>query len=226
MLGCLERVTGPDPVNTVIWLHGLGADAGDFWPIVPELDLPSAPGWRFVLPNAPVRPVTINGGMPMRAWFDLQSRDSVHPVDSAGMAESCRLLEELIEREEGRGVSRERIVLAGFSQGGTIALRTALLAGKPVAGVLALSTYLPPLAPLGFGAAAAGLRCFLAHGRFDEVLPLRLGLQMREQLQKAGCRVEWREYAMGHQVCGQELLDVSSFLRAISGADDGSELDR
>ncbi len=226
MLGCLERVTGPDPVNSVIWLHGLGADAGDFWPIVPELNLPASPAWRFVLPNAPVRPVTINGGVPMRAWFDISSRNSVHPVDSAGMAESCRLLEELIEREEGRGVSRERIVLAGFSQGGTIALRTALLADKPVAAVLALSTYLPPLAPLGFGAAAAGLRCFLAHGIFDEVLPMRLGLQMRDKLQKGGCRVDWREYDMGHQVCAPELLDVSSFLRAISGADDRSELHR
>ena len=226
MLGCLERVTGPDPVNTVIWLHGLGADAGDFWPIVPELNLPSAPGWRFVLPNAPVRPVTINGGMSMRAWFDIQSRASVHPIDSAGMAESCRLLEELIEREEGRGVARERIVLAGFSQGGTIALRTALLADRPVAAVLALSTFLPPLAPLGFGAAAAGLRCFLAHGIFDEVLPMRLGLQMRDTLQKGGCRVDWREYDMGHQVCAPELLDVSSFLRAISGAAAGSELHR
>ena len=226
MLGCLERATGPDPSYVVIWLHGLGADAGDFWPIVPELDLPPQPAWRFVLPNAPVRPVTINGGMPMRSWFDISSRDSVYPMDSAGMAESCRALEELIEREEQRGVARGKVVLAGFSQGGAIALRTALLADKPVAGVLALSTYLPPLAPSGFGAAAAGLRCFLAHGSYDEVLPLRLGLQMREQLQKAGCRVDWREYAMGHQVCAPELLDVSSFLRAISGADDGSELHR
>ena len=105
-------------------------------------------------------------------------------------------------------------------------MRTALLADKPVAAVLALSTYLPPLAPLGFGAAAAGLRCFLAHGIFDEVLPMRLGLQMRDKLQKGGCRVDWREYDMGHQVCAPELLDVSSFLRAISGADDGSELHR
>ena len=217
MLDCLERVTGSDPVNTVIWLHGLGADAADFWSIVPELDLPPAPAWRFVLPNAPVRSVTVNGGMPMRAWFDIQSRDSVHPIDSAGMAESCRSLEELIQREERRGVSRERIVLAGFSQGGTIALRSALLSDRPVAGVLALSTYLPPLAPLRPGAAAAELRCFLAHGSYDEVLPLRLGQQMRNDLQAAGCRVEWREYAMGHQVCGQELLDISAFLRAVPG---------
>ena len=226
MLGCLERVTGPDPVNTVIWLHGLGADAGDFWPIVPELDLPASPAWRFVLPNAPVRPVTINGGMPMRAWFDISSRDSVYPMDGDGMAESSRALEELIEREEQRGVARERVVLAGFSQGGAIALRTAVLADRPVAAVLALSTYLPSLAPLRPGPGAAGLRCFVAHGAHDEVLPLRLGHQLRDGLQAAGCRVEWREYAMGHQVCGQELLDVSSFLRAISGADDGSELDR
>ena len=224
MLGCLERVTGPDPVNSVIWLHGLGADAGDFWPIVPELNLPASPAWRFVLPNAPVRPVTINGGVPMRAWFDVLARDSYRPLDNDGIAASCRALEELIDREEQRGVPRERVVLAGFSQGGTIALRTALLADKPVAGVLALSTYLPPLAPSGFGAAAAGLRCFLAHGSYDEVLPLRLGLQMREKLRAAGCQVKWCEYEMGHQVCAPELLDVSSFLRAITGAHDGSEL--
>ena len=218
MLDCLERVTGPDPTYAVIWLHGLGADAGDFWPIVPELRLPAAPVWRFVFPNAPVRPVTINGGMPMCAWFDFLSRESITPMDYEGMEASCRALEELIGREEQRGIARNRIVLAGFSQGGTIALRTALLADKPVAAVIALSTFLPPPGPRAPGAAAAGLACFAAHGSHDEVLPLRLGLDLRDKLQGAGCRVEWREYEMGHQVCGQELVDVSAFLRTISAA--------
>ena len=215
MLDCLERVTGPNPSHAVIWLHGLGADAGDFWPIVPQLGLPPSPAWRFVFPNAPVRPVTINGGIPMRAWFDILSRESFAPMDSDGMAASCRALEELIGREEQRGIARNRILLAGFSQGGTIALRTALLSDEPVAGVVALSTFLPPLSP---GAAANGLPCFAAHGSYDEVLPFRLGLDLRQKAEAAGCRVRWRQYEMGHQVCGQELADVSAFLQEVSGA--------
>lgn len=215
MLDCLERVTGPNPSHAVIWLHGLGADAGDFWPIVPQLGLPPSPAWRFVFPNAPVRPVTINGGIPMRAWFDILSRESFAPMDSDGMAASCRALEELIGREEQRGIARNRILLAGFSQGGTIALRTALLSDEPVAGVVALSTFLPPLSP---GAAANSLPCFAAHGSYDEVLPLRLGLDLRQKAEAAGCRVQWRQYEMGHQVCGQELADVSAFLLEASGA--------
>ena len=222
MLDCLERVTGPDPFHSVIWLHGLGADAGDFWPVVPELGLPSAPAWRFVFPNAPVRPVTVNGGMPMRAWFDILTLESIAPMDGEGIEASCRALEDLIETEEQRGIARNRIVLAGFSQGGAIAARTALLSDRPVAGVLALSTFLPPLAPQGPGAAAAGLACFAAHGSHDEVLPLRLGLDMREKLEAAGCAVEWRQYEMGHQVCGPELADVSAFLRKVSGAAAGA----
>ena len=215
MLDCLERATGPNPSHAVIWLHGLGADAGDFWPIVPELGLPPSPAWRFVFPNAPVRPVTINGGIPMRAWFDILSRERFDPMDSEGMAASCGALEELIGREQQRGIARNRILLAGFSQGGTIALRTALLSEPPVAGVVALSTYLPPLSP---GVAANGLPCFAAHGSYDDVLPLRLGLDLRQKAEAAGCRVQWRQYEMGHQVCGQELADVSAFLQEVSRA--------
>ena len=216
MLGCLERSTGPDPTHAVIWLHGLGADAGDFWPVVDELDLPGDTAWRFVLPNAPVRNVTVNGGAPMRAWFDLYALDRLLPVDSAGISASCAALEELIAREEQRGIARHRIVLAGFSQGGTIAARTALLAERPVAGVLALSTYLPSAEPIEPGAAAAGLPCLVAHGRHDEVLPLQLGLALRDQLKAAGCSVEWREYEMGHQVCAEELAHIAGFLRTVA----------
>lgn len=218
MLDCLERVTGADPTHAVIWLHGLGADAGDFWPIVPELRLPPAPVWRFVLPNAPVRKVTINGGMPMRAWFDIPSLDALDrptPTGSEGIGESCEALEELISREEARGIVRQNIVLAGFSQGGAVAARTALVADRPVAGMIALSTYLPSAEVLRPGAACAGLSCFAAHGRHDEVLPFRLGLKLRDDLQDAGCRVQWREYDMGHQVCAQEIADISAFLQAL-----------
>ena len=222
MLDCIERATGPDPACSVIWLHGLGADAGDFWPVVPELGLPPSPAWRFVFPNAPVRPVTINGGIPMRAWFDFLSRESIAPMDSEGIVASCRALEELIAREEQRGIARNRIVLAGFSQGGAIALRTALLGDGPVAGVLALSTFLPPLEPERPGAAADGLPCLVAHGSYDEVLPVRLGLATRDALKAAGCRVAWREYEMGHQVCGPELVEVSAFLQSIAGTGPGS----
>ena len=218
MLECLERATGPDPAFAVIWLHGLGADAGDFWPIVPELNLPATPSWRFVFPNAPVRPITVNGGMPMRAWFDISSRETVQPVDSDGIAESCRLLEELIEGEEQKGIPRHRILLAGFSQGGTIAARTALLAERPVMGLLLLSTYLPIAAPPDSGVCASGLRCFLAHGRHDDVLPFRLGLELRGMLESAGFKVEWRQYEMGHQLCGQEIVDLAAFLASFAAA--------
>ena len=218
MLDCLERATGPEPTYAVIWLHGLGADAGDFWPIVPELGLAASPAWRFIFPNAPVRPVTVNGGMPMRAWFDISSRDSIQPVDGRGIADSCRQLEELIAHVEQRGIPRERIVLAGFSQGGTIASRTVLLAERPVAGLMALSAYMPPLEPRASGKATAGLPCLVAHGSYDDVLPLRLGRNLRDQLRAAGCAVEWRRYEMGHQVCGPEFADVSAFLQTISGA--------
>ncbi|WP_446831548.1 alpha/beta hydrolase [Candidatus Foliamicus sp.] len=216
MLDCLERVTGPDPAYSVIWLHGLGADATDFWPIVPQLDLPPAPAWRFVLPNAPVRNVTVNGGMPMRAWFDIYSLERVLPVDSDGITASCAALEELIAREEQRGIARNRVVLAGFSQGGTIAARTALLAEQPVAGVLALSTYIPAAEPLPAGPVARGLPCFVAHGRHDEVLPIRLGAGLRDELSAAGCAVVWRQYEMGHQVCAEELADIAGFLRGVA----------
>ena len=219
MLDCLERVTGPDPTRTVIWLHGLGADSGDFWPIVPQLDLPGGAAWRFVLPNAPVRNVTINAGMPMRAWFDVHSLDFLDrltPMDSEGISESCEALEELIGREEARGIARENIVLAGFSQGGAIAARTALLADRRVAGMIALSTYLPSAEVLRPGPASAGLPCFAAHGRQDEVVPFRLGLKLRDDLKAAGCRVQWREYDMGHQVCAEEVADISGFLQALT----------
>ncbi len=214
MLECLERATGPEPTRAVIWLHGLGADAGDFWPIVPELRLPPKPAWRFVFPNAPVRNVTLNGGMPMRAWFDLDSLDPPTAVDGEGMDASCAALEELVQREEQRGIARGNVVLAGFSQGGAIAARTALVADRPVGGVLALSTYIPASESSRRGAAAAGLACFVAHGRCDEVLPLRLGLELRDNLKAAGCQVQWREYEMGHQLCAEEIADLAAFLRA------------
>jgi len=214
MLECLERATGPEPTRAVIWLHGLGADAGDFWPIVPELRLPPKPAWRFVFPNAPVRSVTLNGGMSMRAWFDLNSLDPPTAVDGEGMDASCAALEELVQREEQRGIARGNVVLAGFSQGGAIAARTALVADRPVGGVLALSTYIPASESSRRGAAAAGLACFVAHGRCDEVLPLRLGLELRDNLKAAGCQVQWHEYEMGHQLCAEEIADLAAFLRA------------
>ena len=219
MLDCLERVTGPDPSHAVIWLHGLGADAGDFWPIVPELRLPPEPAWRFVLPNAPVRNVTLNGGAPMRAWFDVYSLDRLLPADSDGVNASCRALEELIEREEQRGIARERIVLAGFSQGGVIAVRTALLAERPVAALIALSTHMPSAEPSSAGAGSGELPCFVAHGRYDKVLPFRLGLQLRDQLKAAACQVLWREYEMGHQVCAEEIADIAGFLRTVAAGE-------
>ncbi len=217
----VEVTTGTAVTGSVIWLHGLGADGHDFEPIVPELDLPEAPALRFVFPHAPVRPVTINGGMAMRSWFDIVSLGMSGPVDAAGIDESCALLESLIESERERGVAPSRIVVAGFSQGGAIAIHTVARYPERLAGLIGLSTYLPM--PERFAADVADnsaladrrLPVFMAHGTLDPLLPCRFGRASADQLRSAGLEVEWREYPMAHAVCPQEIADVSGFLSRI-----------
>ena len=213
--------TGPDPVGSVIWLHGLGADGHDFEPIVPELRLPADLPLRFVFPHAPIRPVTINGGMEMRAWYDILSFDGDGRADEAGVRESAAVLMGLGGAETSRGVDPGRIVLAGFSQGGAVVLHAGLRYATPVAGLMLLSTYLP--VPGAFEAEVAGsaesqprsVPIFMAHGTFDPLLPYQLGVTTRQTVESAGYGIEWHEYPMAHGVCPEEIADIRAFLLRI-----------
>ena len=199
---------------SVIWLHGLGADGNDFVPIVPELKLPPALAVRFVFPHAPMRPVTINNGMRMRAWYDILQLSAGGPQDEAGVRDSAAILERFIQRERQAGIAAGRIVIAGFSQGGAIALHTALRHAERLAGVMALSTYLPLRTSLAAEASPINrdLPILMCHGTFDPVLPLQLGSSTRDLLIAQGYAVEWKEYPMQHQVCMEEIQDISEFL--------------
>ncbi len=215
-LPCHEIETGSTPAWCVLWLHGLGADGHDFAPIVPELVDPAWPALRFVFPHAPVRAVTVNGGLPMRAWYDIHGFDLTSREDEAGIRASCTAVGDLIEREAARGIPAERVVLAGFSQGGAIALAAGLSAPCRLAGIIALSTYLP-LAEATLAArspANVATPCFLAHGHYDPVVPLPFGLLARDRLRLAGQPVEWHEYAMGHAVVEDEIADLRQWFDA------------
>ena len=197
--------------SSVIWLHGLGADGHDFEPIVPELNLPNT---RFILPHAAYRPVTINNGYVMRAWYDLFDFESSGKQDEEGIRHAQLQIEALITQEEARGIAPNRIVLAGFSQGGAIALHTALRYPRCLAGLLALSTYLPLKSKLAQEAHEANrqLPIFMAHGSFDEVISLDVCKASLDTLNQQGYAVDWHEYAMGHSVCAEELADIRTFL--------------
>jgi phospholipase/carboxylesterase len=212
VLETIEIETGPRPSAAVLWLHGLGADGHDFEPVVPELRLPEGLAVRFVFPHAPERPVTINMGMRMRAWYDILQLGG-GPEDEAGIRASQALLEALIARQ---GLPAERIVLAGFSQGGAIALQTGLRHAERLAGILALSTYLPLAATLGRERSAANqdVPVFMAHGRQDDLIPISRARLSREVLERFGYKVEWRDYPMPHAVCAEEIDDIGAWLRA------------
>ena len=212
-LEAIEIETAPQPDAAVIWLHGLGADGHDFEPIVPELRLPPDLKLRFVFPHAPVRPVTINQGMRMRAWYDIFQFGS-GPEDEPGVRSSQALVQELIAKEKKRGVQAQRIVLAGFSQGGAIALQTALRHPERLAGVLALSTYLPLSAMLEqeMSATNRDAPIFMAHGQHDEIVPIGRAERSRKVLETLGYAVEWHAYPMPHSVCPEEVRDIAGFL--------------
>lgn len=201
---------------SVIWLHGLGADGSDFVPIVPELKLPASPVVRFVFPHAPVRPVTLNMGMRMRAWYDIKTLTAEGRADEAGLRESVERVGRLISAERAFGIDAGRVVVAGFSQGGAVALHAALRHPEPLAGVLGLSCYLPLQATLAGEAADANkpTPILMCHGTQDPVLPLALGLTACNWLRAAGYRVDWKEYPMQHQVCLPEIQDIAAWLRA------------
>jgi len=219
-LETIEIETGKSPAASVIWLHGLGADGNDFVPIVNELDLTGAPAIRFVFPHAPVRPVTINNGMMMRAWYDVLLGDlegKSRRADEQGVRESQALVNALIEREAGRGIATEKIVIAGFSQGGAVTLQTGLRYPKKLAGMMALSTYLPLPDSLGQEAAPANKQTpiFMAHGVHDGVIPLVMGAGSMTLLTGMGHPVEWHQYPMQHSVCAEEIGDIGAWLRKI-----------
>ncbi len=208
----MEIETGTNPVGSIIWLHGLGADGHDFEPIVPELRLSQELPLRFVFPHAPVQPVTVNGGMAMRAWFDIKSFDREGQPDIEGIDASIARLEELVEAETARGVPRSRIVLAGFSQGGVIAMHAALKASQQIGGLIALSSYLPLTDRLEGYAINTALPVFMGHGLVDPVLTIEMGLASRDAIKKSGIKPEWHEYPMAHGVCPQEIDDISRWL--------------
>ena len=215
-LPSIELETKPNPAHTVIWLHGLGADGHDFEPIVPELVDPAWPALRFVFPHAPIRPITINGGMPMRAWYDISGQEIAQRQDEIGLRASMGLLDELIARETARGISSENIFLAGFSQGGAIVLGGGIRHAQRLGGIMALSTYLPMAEKTDADMNAANRQTpiFMAHGMLDPTIPHALGEMSRAYLAQRGYTVEWHAYQMAHQVCMDEILDLRRWLGA------------
>ncbi len=213
LLSCVEL--GPDDAEySIIWLHGLGANGHDFEPIVPQLNLPAGKKIRFVFPHAPAQPVTINGGIVMPAWYDIVAPQLDHLEDADGIRRSQQCIEALIQRENARGVVSEKIILAGFSQGGAIALYTGLRYPQRLAGILALSTYLPLVQTVQQEASVPNLDLpiFMAHGSHDPIVPLRLGDDSRHYLQQLGYHPEWKTYFMEHSVCPDEIYDISQWL--------------
>ncbi len=217
LLPCIELETGPRPDSAVIWLHGLGADGNDFVPIVEEMRLPDTLSIRFVFPHAPVRPVTLNNGFRMRAWYDIAAGDVRNRADLAGVRASQGALEALIARERARGIPARRVVVAGFSQGGVIALHTAVRHRDRLAGVVALSTYVvEPEALVGEASPAnRDIPIFMAHGTADPMIRLEWGEASRRVLEAAGYHVEWHTYPMPHSVVWEEIEAISAFLARV-----------
>jgi len=219
LLQTIDIETASAPDAAIIWLHGLGADAHDFEPLVPELVRAGERAWRFVFPNAPIRPVTINGGLRMRAWYDIVGFDRDSAEDLPGFRDSDGQIRELIAREGDRAIPAERIVLAGFSQGGAVSLYSAPRLPQRLAGVLALSCYVPGAGSFDGERERANdaTPIFMAHGQADPVVPLALGLKSRDFLAQHGYRVEWHDYPMAHSVSAAEVADIRAFLRRVLG---------
>ena len=218
----IELATGADPVGTIVWMHGLGADGWDFMPIVRELPLPEEVPLRFIFPHAPIRPVTLNNGVEMRAWYDIAMLDMGRLPDEGGIRESQQAIERLLARERDRGVDSSKIVLAGFSQGGAIALQAGLRHANRLGGIVALSTYLPLEESLDAEAAAAnrGTPIFMAHGTQDPMIPVRLAEISKSSLERRGYPVEWHTWPMPHAVCPEEVEAIAEFLGRIYGEPD------
>jgi len=216
LLDCIEITTAEHCEYAVIWLHGLGASGHDFEPIVPELQLLQRPGVRFLFPHAPVRPISVNGGAAMRGWYDINSLDfGSRQQDSAGIKESASLISDLIDNEIERGIPASRITLAGFSQGGAIALYAGLTGKHKLGGILALSTYMPiqdDAIPL-ITEDRLSVPIFMAHGEADDVIQIRYAEQSRDALQAHNVNLEWHSYAIAHSVSADEVVDVSTWFK-------------
>ena len=217
LLETVEIESGPSPRAAIVWMHGLGADGHDFAPIVPELTLPAPV--RFVFPHAPMRSVTINQGMVMRAWYDIRAVAGQRREDGEGVRASQTQIEALLARERARGITADRLVLAGFSQGGAMALHTGLRHPERLAGVMALSCSLPLADTLADEAAPANrhVPIFMAHGTYDDVIPLARARQAHDVLVKLDYPVEWHDYPMPHSVCAEEIADISAWLTTVLG---------
>jgi phospholipase/carboxylesterase len=217
MLPCIELETSPNPTCSVIWLHGLGADGNDFVPIIPELHLPANPAIRFVFPSAPSMPVTVNGGYVMPAWYDIIGRNLMDQEDAEGIKRSAASIIELIEREVQRGIDCRHIALAGFSQGCAMVLYIGLRLPHPLAGIMALSGYLPLALSLNLEKHAANQSTpiFMAHGTYDPVVALDRAQASHSLLANLGYQVDWNEYPMEHSVNHEELKDISRFLQEV-----------
>jgi phospholipase/carboxylesterase len=216
-LECFEIETSPNPTHSVIWLHGLGADGHDFAGIVPELGILASQSVRFIFPHAPVQPITINGGMSMRAWYDIRVPTLIHAEDQQGIHASEKSVAALIQRENNRGIPTQHIVLAGFSQGSAMTLHTGLRYPETLAGLIALSGYLPlaDQAAQGWSPANQATPIFLAHGTFDPVVTFDRGTTARDLLLAHHYTVNWHAYAMPHSVCPEEISDIAMFLQTV-----------
>lgn len=214
VLDYIEKVSGDNPRYTIIWMHGLGADGHDFEGIVPALNLPKDSPVRFIFPHAPTRPITINGGMVMRGWYDITGLEIVRHEDAEGLVQSAAMVSDLIQKENARGIDSERIFLAGFSQGGAVALYMGLRHPTRLAGIIALSTYLPLSDRTRAEATDANrdIPIFMAHGLLDPVLVTPLGETSMQMLKELGYDVEWHTYTIQHTVCDQEIVDLSRWL--------------
>lgn len=207
--------TGKNPQAAVIWLHGLGANGNDFVPIVQQLSLPDDLAIRFIFPHAPIRPITLNQGYEMPGWYDISSLSIVDGEDTSGINESAKAIHQLCEQQEEQGIDSKYIVLAGFSQGGAIALHCGLNFPRPLAGIMALSTYLPHCTALDDGSSVANRATpvFMAHGTQDDVVAHHYGKSSCERLQGAGYKVSWHEYPMAHSVCIEEIEAIQHWLQ-------------
>jgi phospholipase/carboxylesterase len=219
LLPCIELETSPNPSASVIWLHGLGADGNDFVPIIPELDLQGCPGIRFIFPSAPSIPVTVNGGYVMPAWYDIVGRELMDREDADGIKKSATSIVKLIEREKSRGIAYDKIVLAGFSQGCAMALYIGLRFPHKLAGIVALSGYLPLAMSLNLEKHSANqdTPIFMAHGEFDTVVIPERAQTSCNLLEKMGYQVSWNEYPMEHSVNREELADISRYFQDVLG---------
>lgn len=213
----IEVQTGSNPVASVLWLHGLGADGHDFEAIVPELKLPASTAVRFVFPHAPMRPITINDGMVMRGWYDIKPGKDGFSEDNDDIRDVSVLIRSLVEQEIERGIPANRIILAGFSQGGAVALYTGLGMEQPLAGIMALSTYVPMIESIAswMSASTKSVPVFQAHGQFDPLIALDRAEKSRSAMKQQGIHVEWHSYPMEHSVCAEELLDISRWITSV-----------